>query len=94
MAQTPRERRAQKHMINESRWLQRVLFGLGKVRLARQKCAEMRGEPMSAMILETSEGPVPLSSLEEALQQRSDALLESLEKRRGSLLLGLKGSKA
>ncbi|NNM06712.1 MAG: hypothetical protein HKO65_16580 [Gemmatimonadetes bacterium] len=94
MAQTLLQRKAQKHIVNESRWLQKVLFGLDKARQARQKLAEIRGEELSPVTIETSEGPVTLSALEEAIRLRSDTLLETLEKRRSGLLLGLKGSKA
>ena len=94
MARTPLQRKAQKHIVNESRWLQRVLFGLAKARQSREKLAEVHGEAPPAVMIETSEGSVSLAALEEAVQRRSDALLETLEKRRGGLVLGLKGSKA
>ena len=94
MARTPLQRKAQKHIVNESRWLQRVLFGLSKARQAREKLAEVHGDTPPTMMIETSEGPVTLAALEEAVQRRSDALLDTLEKRRGGLVLGLKGSEA
>ena len=94
MASTPTQRNIQKHVTTEMRWLQRVLFGLGKIRMAREKLAEARGEPLAPLTVETSEGTVTFAALEDALRQRSDSLQESAEKGRRRLLVGFEGSRA
>jgi hypothetical protein len=64
------QRKIDSLLQSESRWLQKVLFSVGKTREARQKLAEAKGEKLDNLIVLKGGKKVSLDDLEEALHQR------------------------
>lgn len=71
-------RQIQKHRDSEARWLQKVLFSLGKAREARAKLAASRGDDLNPLITLDDGTQVPLDTIEEIIRLRVDSLMESL----------------
>jgi hypothetical protein len=64
------QRQIDRLLQSESRWLQKVLFSVGKTREARQKLAEAKGEKLDNLIVLKGGQKVSLDDLEEALHER------------------------
>lgn len=80
-----RQRRINRLLEDESRWLQKVMFDLSKVREARAKLTDMRKKKPEP-IKWTKKGVKSLDGLEQALTRRIEFLLELLKERRGQLV--------
>lgn len=71
------QRKIDRQLQSESRWLQKVLFALGKAREARGKLADVTGsKPDPVAIVNGSK--VTLDDLEEAIQSRVKDVMEQL----------------
>lgn len=64
------QRKIERLLQNESRWLQKVLFAVGKTREAREKLAEAKGGKLDNLIVLKGGKKVSLEDLEEALHER------------------------
>jgi len=67
-----------KHRESEARWLQKVLFAVGKAREARRKLAETTGEELNPLITLDDGVRVPLDTLEEIIKKRVEILMDGL----------------
>lgn len=72
------QRKIDRQLQNESRWLQKVMFALGKAREARVKLAEVRGDDLNPLIVTEDGTQIPLDDLEAIIRKRIDDLLEAL----------------
>ncbi len=72
------QRQINNHLENEARWLQKVLFASGKAREARAKLAETSNEELNPLITLSDGTRLPLSALEEIIQERVDHLNTAL----------------
>ncbi len=75
---TSDERRINKYRESEARWLQKVLFAVGKAREAREKLAEARGDDLNPLITLDDGTQLPLDTLEEVIHKRVEALMQAL----------------
>ncbi len=75
---TSDERRINKYRESEARWLQKVLFAIGKAREAREKLAEARGDELNPLITLDDGTKLPLDKLEEVIHKRVEVLMEAL----------------
>jgi hypothetical protein len=73
-----RQRQIDRHRDSEARWLQKVLFSLGKARDARAKLAETSGEDLNPLITLDDGTKVPLDTLEEIIKKRVADLMADL----------------
>ncbi|TVP58099.1 MAG: hypothetical protein EA351_04505 [Gemmatimonadales bacterium] len=80
-----RKRREIRALQREATWLQKVLFGLGKAQEAREKFGDARGKEVESIVLELEDGPVPIETIEDALESRIQELLEVVRERRRNL---------
>lgn len=71
----------EKHRDTEARWLQKVLFSLGKARDARTKLAEATGEDLNPLITLDDGTSIPLDTLETIIHTRVATLMEALGRR-------------
>lgn len=78
---TQTRRKLESQIENESRWLQRTLFDLGKAREARAKHTEISGETLDPLIVLDDGTRLPLDRLEEIIQARVDILMQDLGQR-------------
>ncbi len=62
----------------ESRWLQKAAFALGKTREERAKLADTLAEPLDPIIILDDGTTVTLDEIETQLRRRVDALRASL----------------
>ena len=76
-----RARQVEKHRDSEARWLQKVLFSLGKARDARANLAEATGEDLNPLITLDDGTSIPLDTLEAIIQKRVATLMEALGRR-------------
>lgn len=84
--QRRRQRREIRLLQRESTWLQKALFALGKVEEVREKLAETREEEADdPYFVEVGGEKVPLGSVEDALQERVQTLLDEVRERRRAL---------
>ena len=72
------QRKLERQMQDESRWLQRTLFALGKARDARAKLAETRGENLNPLITLDNGTAVPLDTIDEIIRNRVGHLRKEL----------------
>lgn len=72
------EQKINKQRESEARWLQKVLFSLGKAREARSKLAEATGDQLNPLITLDDGTQIPLDTLEELIKKRVDTLMEAL----------------
>lgn len=72
------QRKIDRQLQNESRWLQKVLFDLSKAREARVKLSEVRDESLNPLIVLDDGTKIPLDTLEEIIRARIDTLMEAL----------------
>ena len=72
------ERKIERQLQNESRWLQKVLFALGKAKEARTKLAETRGDQLNPLIVLEDGTQIPVDALETIIRKRIDTLMEAL----------------
>lgn len=72
------ERKIERQLQNESRWLQKVLFALGKAREARVKLSETRGDELNPLIVLEDGTQIPLDTLESIIRTRIDDLMRAL----------------
>lgn len=88
-----RQRRVDKYRESESRWLQKILFNLGKARQAREQLAEATGERLAPLI-ELDDGTVvDLDGLETQIESRVEALMDALGQRYRGARRPIRGSK-
>jgi hypothetical protein len=73
-----REKQVQKYRDDEARWLQKVLFDLGKAREARANLAEANGEDLNPLITLEDGTSVPVDIIEEVITKRIEFLMEAL----------------
>lgn len=73
-----RERQIQKYRDDEARWLQKVLFSLGKARETREKLAAAKADDLNPLITLDDGKQIPLDTLEEIIQKRVAFLMEAL----------------
>jgi len=64
------QRKIDRLLQSESRWLQKILFAVGKTREAREKLAEAKGEKLDNLIVLKGGKKVSLDDLEAALHDR------------------------
>jgi hypothetical protein len=64
------ERRIERLIQSESRWLQKTLFAVGKTREAREKLAEATGSKLDQLIVLPGGKKVSLADVEQALNAR------------------------
>lgn len=76
--ETRRRRQIERYLDSEARWLQKVLFSLGKARDARTKLAELSEDGLNPLITLDDGTKVPLDRLEEVIQKRVAGLMEDL----------------
>jgi hypothetical protein len=76
-----RQSQINKHRESEARWLQKVLFAVGKAREARRKLAETSGEELNPLITLDDGAQVPLDTLEEIIKKRVEILMDGLGRR-------------
>ena len=74
------ERQISKHRESEARWLQKVLFDLGKARDARAKLAETTGEELNPLITLEDGSQIPIDTREDMIDQRVEQLMDALGK--------------
>jgi len=79
------QRREIRLQQRESSWLQKALFALGKAEETREKLADTRDEEPSPYVLELEDRELPMEELEDALQVRIEALMETVRERRRTL---------
>lgn len=83
------ERRQKRREIrlqqSESVWLQKALFALNKAEEAREKLADVRGEDSGAYTLPVGGSDLALEELQDALQERVEALLQTVRAARRDL---------
>lgn len=71
-------RRIDKQREEESRWLQKVLFSLGKAREAREKLTELSGEELNPLITLDDGTQIELDKLESIIEGRVEDLMDAL----------------
>ena len=72
------QRRIDRQLQSESRWLQKVIFALGKAKQAREKLSEIQGEKPAPLITLDDGTKVPLDDLEKVIQARVEELMAAL----------------
>ena len=72
------QRKIDRQRQNESRWLQKVLFALGKAREAREKLTEVTGDKLDPLVVLDDGTKIPVDTLEEIVRARIDTLMEHL----------------
>jgi hypothetical protein len=72
------QRRIDKQREEESRWLQKVLFSLGKAREAREKLTELSGEELNPLISLDDGTQIELDKLESIIEGRVEDLMDAL----------------
>jgi len=72
------QRKIDSQLQSESRWLQKVLFALGKATEARVKLSEVQTGRLNDLIVLDDGTKVPLDKLEEIIRTRIDDLMEAL----------------
>jgi hypothetical protein len=73
-----RQRKIQGQLQNESIWLQRLLFALGKVEDAREKLTAMGNESLRPLVVLEDGTPVPMGRVAERVKQRVDEVMDAL----------------
>lgn len=64
------QRKIDRLLQSESRWIQKILFAIGKTKEAREKLADARDEKLDNLIVLKGGKKVSLDDLEEALHDR------------------------
>lgn len=72
------QRKLERQLQGESRWLQKTLFALGKAREAREKLSETKGKKLDPLIALKDGTTISLDALEEVIQERVTQLREAL----------------
>lgn len=75
------QRRVERLIQSESRWLQKTLFAIGKAREAREKLAEATGSKLDQLIVLPGGKKVALADVEQALNRRVVENMTSLGQR-------------
>lgn len=76
---TPRQRRREENLLrSESRWLQKGLFNLTKVRQAREKLADARGEKHHVLEVDVDGRTISIDDVEAFFRARAEAVNEEL----------------
>lgn len=70
------QRKIDRQLQSESRWLQKVVFALGKAREARDKLSEITGDNPDPVKIGRSR--LSLGDIEDALQERVKDVMEEL----------------
>lgn len=84
-ARRRRRRREIQLLSNESAWLQKALFALGKAETAREKLAETRDEEVPPFELPLDDETLSVEEFQEALENRIHDLLDDVRTRRRKL---------
>ena len=71
-------RRLLTNLRNETRWLQKTTFALGKAQEARSKVGEILGEEPSALLKLESGTEVSIDELDALIKQRIEQVREEL----------------
>lgn len=77
------ERRLTQLLTDESRWLQKALFALGKAQDAREQLAEARDEDLEPLYFQDGTEAVTVDTVKGWVQARVERLMEAIEERRG-----------
>jgi hypothetical protein len=86
MADPKRQKRREIDLMQRKAvWLQKALFALRKAETADEKLADTREEKAKPYALQLKEKSLPLSDLEDALEERIETLLKSVKEMRQSL---------
>lgn len=72
------QRKIEGQMQNESTWLQKLLFALGKVEEARGKLAAIQQESLRPLIVLDDGTPVPMGLVALNVRQRVDEVMAEL----------------
>ncbi len=73
-----RQRKLDRQLEAEARWLQKTMFALSKAREAREKLAEAQNGKLAPLITLDDGTTIPLDKLEEIIQKRVEVLMEAL----------------
>jgi hypothetical protein len=71
-------RKIEGQLQNESTWLQKLLFALGKVEEAREKLAETQKEPLDPLVVLDDGTPVPMGVVALNVRDRVDEVMKAL----------------
>lgn len=77
-AERRHQRKIDKLRESEARWLQKVLFDLGKARDARASLSETTGDELNPLIELDDGTKVDLDKLSEIIERRVDDLMDAL----------------
>lgn len=72
------QRKIDKQLEIEARWLQKMLFAMSKAREARDKLVDTTGESLSPLVTLDDGNQVSLGDLEKFVGRRVDQLMDSL----------------
>ena len=78
MSDDKRQKQITKYRDEEARWLQKVLFDLGKAREARANLGDATGDDLNPLITLEDGSAVPLGLIEEVITKRIEFLMEAL----------------
>lgn len=73
-----KQRKIDRQLQSESRWLQKVLFALGKAREAREKLADTEGSKPDPLVMLDDGTKLSFEDLEKPIQARVEELLQRL----------------
>lgn len=72
------QRKIQGQLQNESAWLQKLLFALGKVEEAREKLKRMQVESLRPLVVLDDGTPVPMGVVTVNVRRRVDEVMKAL----------------
>lgn len=81
-AERRRKRREIRLLNTESVWLQKALFAMRKAHDTREKLADVRDEKPEAYTIQVDGKKMSVEALEDALEERSAALVKDVRERR------------
>jgi hypothetical protein len=77
-----RQRKIQQLQESESRWWQKIVFDLGKVRAARASLAEANGEKVNPLMTLEAGASIDLDEIAEIIEGRIGELMDATGKGR------------
>ena len=80
------QRKVDKLLQAESRWLQKAMFDLNKVRETREKLALMRDEAPKPIPWPSAEEPQSIDAVRGAIAKRVEVLMDKLQQRHSAVL--------
>jgi hypothetical protein len=72
------QRKLERQMQDESRWLQKTLFALDKARVVRAKISETRGEDLNPLITLEDGTSITIDALDDVIRERVEFLRKEL----------------